>query len=124
MDSMIAIWFINSPLLPFSPSGYIPVALLRFMPIDLAVLAGLTPISDMLWLWRCLNRPVDNLTIRAFIKDYKPLALHSVFDRGEFIAGWHWLLRGNIGVDIPVDSQEGIRYNPLRRPDTAPAVSG
>ena len=94
------------------------------MPIDLAVLAGLTPISDMFWLWRCLNRPVDNLTIRAFIKNYKAFALHSVLGRGEFIAGWHWLLRGNIGVDILVDSQEGIRDNLLRRPDTAPAVSG
>ena len=68
---------------------YIPVALLRFMPIDLAVLAGLTPISDMLWLWRCLNRPVDNLTIRAFIKNYKAFAFHSVLIGCVVFTCWH-----------------------------------
>ena len=103
---------------------YIAFALFCFCPVYLAFLARLTPISDMLRLWRCFNSPVDNLAVWAFIENRETPALHSVFDRGEFIAGWHWLLRGNIGVDIPVDSQEGIRDNLLRRPDTAPAVSG
>ena len=74
--------------------------------------------------WCVLDCRVKIFAVWAFIENRETPALHSVFDRGEFIAGWHWLLRGNIGVDIPVDSQEGIRDNLLRRPDTAPAVSG
>ena len=94
------------------------------MPIDLAVLAGLIIKPQPRSKWPLFNGRVKLFTVGAFIEDRETPALHSVFDRGEFIAGWHWLLRGNIGVDIPVDSQEGIRDNLLRRPDTAPAVSG
>ena len=78
----------------------------------------------MFWQGRGLNRQIYRLAIWTFIENLKPLALMSMLDRLIINAGWHWLLRGNIGVDIPVDSQEGIRDNLLRRPDTAPAVSG
>ena len=94
------------------------------MSVYFTVRASLGPISHVFWQRRLLNGGVYFLAVRTLIKDYKPLALHSVLGWGEFIAGWHWLLRGNIGVDILVDSQEGIRDNLLRRPDTAPAVSG
>ena len=63
------------------------------MPIDLAVLAGLIIKPQPRSKWPLFNGRVKLFTVGAFVENRKALALHSVPDRGEFIAGWHILPR-------------------------------